>query len=168
MKNLLPMFVLASLPLTASADWLQLTYHGDKAAHCAVTMQYYDGDKRQYTCEVTDKGTYRSSGNQVTLNCPSGDSIRHLEDGSSSIFIKSSCQNTIKQIRAKKTYKKDKSKGAERFGRNKNNDPISGKLWGNTQYDDCFRRLSISGERVRIVLNKTHNTDKTCKLAVIE
>lgn len=168
MKKLIMMsFMLASS--AAIADNLSVTYDGAKQASCKVSLEYYDGDKNRVTCEADDQGTYRSAGSTVTLNCKSGGQVAHLNDGGSAMFVISNCSDTIKGVRAKKTRGKDKSKGAERFwAQDSDKSGIKNKVIAETSIDDCYKRVSIHGSKVRVLLNKGLVWDKSCKIVTLK
>jgi len=162
-----------SLMLTSSAvfaDKLSVTYDTAKAANCKVSLQYFDGDKNRITCEATDQGTYRSAGSTATLTC-SGD-VGHLDDSGSAIFVSSNCADTIKGLRAEKSKtrkKKKKSKSVGRFwAKDSDKSGIKNKVSAETTIDDCYKRVSIYGDRVRSLLNTKIVWDQSCKLTTLK
>jgi len=151
----------------ALADAIEWRYDSSKPSNCRVWAGYIDGDKLRETCKVQDYGTYRAAGTTVRMNCESSGQVGHLSDGSSSITLLANCNGIkIKEARAYKTRGKNKSKGTSLFGRRKNSDAISHELSGNTQWDDCFKRVDISGDEIRILVNSKHQSNSSCKRVV--
>jgi len=87
---------------SALAGNLSVTYDGAKPAQCSVSMEYYDGDSNQVTCEAEDIGLFRSAGPTVKLHCQGGGKVDHLNDDDSAVLILSNCIETIKAVQVKR------------------------------------------------------------------
>lgn len=167
MKNFIITIFAMAFSSTALADAVEWRYDSSKPANCKVWAGYVDGEKLNETCQVEDYGSYRSAGSTMRMNCKNDGRVSHLDNGNSSITFLANCDGIkIKEARAYKTRGKNKSKGTSLFGRLKNSESISHELSGNTQWDDCFKRVDISNDKIRILVNSKHKSNSSCKRVV--
>lgn len=160
-----------ALLLTSSSSLagnLSVTYDGAKLAQCSVSMEYFDGNKSSVTCEVEDKGTFRIAGSTVTLNCQKGGEVEHIHDDASAVLILSNCIDIIKGVQVKETHSSGASNGADSFWLRANDKSgIKNKIMAKESSDGCYKRVSIAGSKIRVLIGQALTLDRNCKTTTL-